>query len=357
MRKWKILLLALAVAAGSLAGCGRDSASGVGKNGEAGKSSEADAGKSDGKLRVITTMFPEYDWTREILGGQEGRVELSMLTDSGVDLHSYQPSVEDMMEISSCDLFIYVGGESDAWVADALKESANKDRKVICLMDVLGDQVREEEIVEGMEEEHDDVEEDHDDEEDIWDEDGADADDALEYDEHVWLSLENAEVICEEIAEVLGEIDPEYAKEYLANAEKYEEKLEALSEEYEAMAEAAPQKVMLFGDRFPFRYLAEDYGLEYYAAFAGCSTETEASFETVAFLANKIDELGLEHVLVIEKSDQKLAKTIIQNTKTKDQKILTVHSMQSVTEEELEAGENYLSIMEENLAVLKQAVK
>ena len=301
------------------------------------------------KLSIVTTFFPEYDWVKEILGDKAEATELTMLLDNGVALHSYQPTAQDILKISTCDLFIYVGGESDGWVSDALQEAANKDMKVIDLLDVLDDAVKEEEIVEGMEagEEHGDGE----------DEEHEEEEEGPEYDEHVWLSLRNAKVLCEAITNALTEIDPDHAADYRSNLTSYSEKLDALDAAYQSAIDSASRKTLLFGDRFPFRYLVDDYGLSYYAAFAGCSAETEASFRTITFLSDKADELNLTSVLTIESSDQKMAQTIIQNTKEKNQNILTLNSMQSVTSNDVAAGTGYLSIMESNLDVLKEALQ
>ena len=268
--------------------------------------------------------------------------------DAWTDLGSVEydlPTMEDILKVSTCDLFIYVGGESDSWVADALKGAGNPDRKAINLMDVLGDQVKEEEIVEGMQDEDGHThEEEH------------THDDDLEYDEHVWLSLKNASLFCDTIASSLADADPEHSRLYQQNAEDYEEKLAALDQEYQTSVEKSQSKTLLFADRFPFRYLIDDYNLTYYAAFAGCSAETDASFETITFLAGKLDALNLPAVLTIENSDQKVAKAVIENTNTKDQKILTLNSMQSVTTKDVEEGTTYLSIMENNLQILKEAL-
>ena len=291
------------------------------------------------KISVVATTFPLYDWTRNIVGQDNEKVELTMLIDDGIDLHSYQPTADDIGKISSCDVFIYVGGESDEWVEDALKQAENKNMTVINLLDVLGDSAKEEEEKEGMQEEHHDGEED------------------AEYDEHVWLSLKNASLLTDFIAGKLSAVDEADADTYRANAEAYIERIKALDEEYTKATEAAAVKTLLFADRFPFRYMVDDYGLDYYAAFAGCSAETEASFETVTFLAGKVDELSLKNVMTIEGGDGKIAETVIKSTKTKDQKILTMDSMQSVTGADVEAGADYISIMEKNLDVLKEAVR
>lgn len=322
------LLLALAIIVGLLAGCGQQN----------------NTNKTD-KLSIVTTIFPEYDWVKEILGDTAENAEITMLLDSGVDLHSYQPTVDDIVKISDCDLFLYVGGESDGWVDDALKNAPNKERKVIRLLDVLGDSAKAEETVEGMqEEEHDHEEEEHDHEEEA------------EYDEHIWLSLKNAQMLVAAISKALQESDPARKDTYAANAAAYAEKLSALDGEYRAAVDSGKYKTLLFGDRFPFRYLADDYGLDYYAAFPGCSAETEASFETVSFLAGKMDALGLPCVLTIEGTQHKIAETIVQNTAQKNQQILTMDSMQAVTANDAASGVSYLSIMEKNLSVLKKAL-
>ncbi|MBQ1435035.1 MAG: zinc ABC transporter substrate-binding protein [Clostridia bacterium] len=295
-------------------------------------------------LSVVATVFPQYDWTREILGDNPAGAKLTLLLDDGVDLHSCQPTVEDMAKIVECDVFIYVGGESDEWVADALNEADTSDMTVINLMDALGEGARDEEIVEGMQAEEEEGEE------------GEEGEEETEYDEHIWLSLKNAALLCDSICAGLCEADPDHADIYRANTEAYTERLRALDGEYEAAVGAAPVKTLLFGDRFPFRYLTDDYGIEYFAAFVGCSAETEASFETVTFLSEKVDELGLSHIMVIESSDKRIAETIRDNTASKDQTILTLDSMQSAGARETENGATYIGIMEDNLNILKEAL-
>ncbi len=337
MKKFISTLIAAFMLTGCLAGC---ASSGIGGN--------------TSKKKIVTTIFPEYDWVMNILGDKASDMDVSMLLDNGVDLHSFQPKADDILKISTCDLFIYVGGESDAWVADALKESVNKDMIVIDLLDALGDAVKEEEVVEGMQEEEHDHDHDHEDGEDH-DHDNADPDE-VEYDEHVWLSLHNSATLIEKISEAICKIDPANAESYKANASSYAGKINDLDKQYHDLVEKSSCKTVLFGDRFPFRYLADDYGLSYYAAFVGCSAETEASFETVTFLAGKVDELGLKTVLTLEGTDHRLAETIIQNTKSKDQKILSLDSMQSVTAADVKEGVNYLKVMENNLKVLTEAL-
>ena len=505
MKKMIPLFLVLTMAVGLLAGCGKKNA--------------AEKGESDSnKLSVVTTIFPEYDWVKEILGDKAGSTDLTMLLSSGVDLHSYQPTADDIVKISDCDLFVYVGGESDGWVESVLKNADNKNVKVINLLNVLGDSVKTEETVEGMQETehaHDHSKEvstfeDHEvqdrslsdwagswqsaypfaldgtlddafaamaeegemtadeyktyyqngyktditnigiegdhiaftyedgkkvgsdykyigyyiqnwstgtkaamyrfeavdrtsgapiyiefndhmiesaapehfhirmsnesfdaivDPEKSWptffpaDMTGEDLcehmeghDHEEEADEHVWLSLKNAKTLVDAISNALQELDPDNKDAYAANAAAYIEKLSALDGAYQSAVDGAARKTVLFGDRFPFRYLVDDYGLRYYAAFAGCSAESEASFETVSFLAKKVDELKLPCVLTIEGKSHKIAETIVENTAEKNQKILTMDSMQSMTSEDVANGTTYLSVMEQNLSMLKEAL-
>lgn len=308
------------------------------------------ADKNSGKIKVVATIFPEYDWAREIIGDTKS-AELTLLLANGVDLHSYQPSIQDIAKISTADIFIYVGGESDGWVADALKNATNKSMKVINLMETLGDKVKAEEVKEGMQAEEEDEHEHH------HDGDHDEDEEEVEYDEHVWLSLRNAKILSAEIAAALCEKDSANAAAYKANLAAYTARLDALDAKYDAAVKAASKNTILFGDRFPFRYLVDDYGLDYFAAFVGCSAETEASFETVIFLSKKVDELGLNSVLKIESGDGKIARTIIQNTKKKNAKVLTLDSIQSTTAKQAASGTTYLKIMEANLAVLTEALK
>ena len=298
----------------------------------------------DDKISIVTTIFPEYDWVMNILGNNPANAEVTLLLDNGVDLHSYQPTADDIMKIATCDMFIYVGGESDRWVEDALSEAVNKDMVVINLLEVLGESVKEEEVVEGMQEDEDGEHHHHDENE-------------TEYDEHVWLSLKNAVICTEAISHALQDkVDPENSITYAENAAEYMRKLFTLDREYEETIANASGDTLLFGDRFPFRYLTDDYDLNYYAAFAGCSAETEASFETVTFLSGKVDELNLGCILTIETSDGKIAETIRDNTSTGDQKILVLDSLQSVTMDDINNGVTYLSIMKDNLNVLSEAL-
>lgn len=326
MKKTVAILICLTVLFSLFSGCAK---------------TEAPA-KTEKKLSIVTTIFPEYDWVMQLLGERAKDVEVTLLLDSGVDLHSFQPSAKDMVTISECDLFVYVGGESDKWVEPALAGAANKEMIVLNLMELLGEQVKEEEIIEGMdaheeEEHHEEGEE-------------------PEYDEHVWLSLRNAKIVCQKLRDTLIALDEGNKDAYTANADAYLEKLDALDKQYQQTVDAADVKTLLFGDRFPFRYLTDDYGLSYYAAFPGCSAETEASFETIVFLANKLREEKLPHVMVLEGSDGKIAKTIIDTAERPEVTTLAMNSMQSCTMKDVSDGTTYLSIMEKNLEVLKAAL-
>ena len=308
--------------------------------------SNQETNQSD-NISIVVTLFPFYDWVQQIIGNENNGIDVSLLVKNGTDLHSYQPTMEDIANIYSWDLYIYTGGESDAWVNDVLSSSPNQHMRVINLIELLGDNAKIEETAEGMEQnghEHD-----------------SSSHIKAEYDEHVWLSLKNAALFCHIIAEYLTDLcvssDRQADKNiYHMQAETYINKLYDLDEKYRQVVDDASTQTLLFGDRFPFVYLTRDYGLHYYAAFSGCSAETEASFATIAFLANKMDELGLKHCMVTESSDRSIANTIIQNTEEKDQDILMLDSLQSVLYSEIEQGVSYLVVMEKNLDTLKAAL-
>ena len=305
------------------------------------------------KLKIVATTFPQYDWIREIIGKDNTNVDLQLLMKNGGDLHSYQPTAGDIANIADANLFVYVGGESDEWVDDALEEKTNKDMKVVNMMQTLGDDIDEEE--EGLEKESEDHDHDHDDK-DHDDKDHDDKDhDEIEYDEHVWLSLKRAQKIVKAIADELVELDPTNAKKYQANAEAYIAKLSSLDKSYESTVNTVKDKTWIFADRMPFHYLAKDYGITTYAAFNGCSTETDASFNTIVTLAKYADEFGINHIMTIESSDHKLAKAVIENTAEKNQEILTLNSLQSVSQSDIDKGLTYYGAMEENLKVLAQS--
>lgn len=300
--------------------------------------------KETGKINVVCISFPEYDWARQVIGEKNDKVNLTLIVDNGMDIHNYQPSAEDMIEIADRDLLIYNGGQSESWVEEAVK--TGKETQVINMMELLGENVMEEEIVEGMEETEHEHEEGREEEH---------AQEETEYDEHVWLSVKSAVKVVEEIQKAITSLDSENAASYEENASAYISKLQALDRKYEETVKASKHTMVLFGDRFPFRYLTEDYGITYYAAFPGCSAETEASFETIVFLAEKVKENNLPCILTIDGSDKSIAESVKSNAGNSKVKILTLNSLQSVSKEKLE-GTAYLSVMEENLEVLKEAL-
>ena len=331
---------------------------------------DSESGKKDSsqkKISIVATIYPQYDWIKNILGERINDVDLKLLIKNGTDLHSYKPSAKDIATIAKADLIVYVGGESDEWIEKALAATPKDGRIALNLMKVLGDRVKEEEVVEGMQaeeehhHEHGEEAEEHDHEHHEHAEEHEDEHhhhEEVENDEHIWLSLKNAWILVNALAQSLSKVDSANSSIYTANAVLYNAKLWALDSEFTTAISDASQKTVLFGDRFPFRYLVDDYGIKYYAAFVGCSAESEASFETVAFLAGKMDSLQLPAIFTIDGSDGKIARAILDASKnSKGAEILTLNSMQSVTDEQIKAGMDYLSIMRSNLEILKKALK
>lgn len=284
---------------------------------------------SDDGMKIVCTAFPQYDYVKNILGTEDG---VSLLLDDGADLHSYEPTATDIIEISSADLFIYTGGVSDEWVEGALKSANSESLRSVALMDMV--ETYDVDYVAGMEKEHH-----HDGEH--------------EKDEHIWLSLRNSAKITQILCDMICEIDSANAEKYKANSENYINSLNELDSEYTSVVESAKRKTLLFADRFPFRYLIEDYSLEYHAAFSGCSSESEASFQTMAFLVDKTKELNLPAVITIEGSDGSIAEMICKETGAKT---LTLDSCQSVSSADIENGKSYINIMKSNLEILREAL-
>lgn len=314
MKKIIAILLAAVLLTAAFAGC-------------SGKKPE------DGKLKIITTIYPVYEWVCRVTAGTQN-TDVSLLLNKGVDMHSFQPTTKDIVNISSCDVFVYVGGESDEWVGDVLRDASNKNMLTLNLMDALGSLAREEEAVEGMQGEEEE------------------ANGEAEYDEHIWLSLKNASVLTSYIAEKLGEKDAANKSAYDNNAKKYTADLNALDSRYAEAVKTAKHDTLIFADRFPFRYMTADYNLKYYAAFSGCSAESEASFKTLVFLADKLKELQLDKLMILDGSDGNIARAVMDTAGTKNAEILTLNSMQS----EIGESDSYLGIMENNLTVLQQAL-
>lgn len=326
MKKFIRIFGVLTMCAAVFAGCG------------AGKAPDNQEQSAD-RYSIVCTTFPQYDWIMHMLGNAAEQFEVSLLVKNSADIHNYQPSAQDMISMKEADLFVYVGGESDAWAADLmLADTAMSDRSV-SLVEALGDEALVEEILEGMQHDH---EHDH---------------EAEVPDEHVWLSLENAEILCQYISERLCEIAPDYETVIRDNTAVYINELHELDAEYRAVVEASAHNALIFGDRFPFRYMAEDYDLNCFAAFAGCNAEVEASFDTIITLADKVNELKVPCILVIDGSDRKLAETILSTAGSKGTEILVLDSMQSVSWEDIKQGANYLDIMKSNLEVLRKALR
>lgn len=354
------LLILICVMMLIISGCGQAETGEKGKSASLGQSSESMETKEQvlqtqlpetEPLQVVVSIFPVYDWVQELTGG--AGIALSVLQKNGTDMHSYQPTVQDIAAICDCDLFIYVGGESDGWVTDALENCQDDGPQILNLMEVLGSDVQVEAQLEGMEEDghghaHGDGDahdQDHDEEE-------------AEYDEHVWLSLKNAQKLCETISDRLLQLqkDQQKVQKIQQNTVQYVQQLAELDARYTECVEHAARRTLLFCDRYPFLYMANDYDLTCYAAFRGCSAETEASFATITFLADRVQALALPCVLTIDGSDDRLAKTVLQTADAMDRDILTLNSLQAVSDAQIEEGVTYLSIMEENLDVLNKAL-
>ena len=304
---------------------------------------------SDDRLKIVTTIFPPFDFAREIACG---RADVSMLLKPGMESHSYEPSPTDIISIESCDLFIYTGGESDTWIDEILKTIDNPDLRIIKMMDCVD--TLQEEMVEGMQGAH--VHSDYDHEHDESGDHGDDHDheaETDEYDEHIWTAPLNAAAITEAIADCMSELDRENSDFYTENAKSYIEKLKNLDLEFKEIVSNAKRKIIIFGDRFPFRYLAEAYGLEYRAAFPGCSAESEPSAKTVAYLMDKVREDNIPNIFYIEFSNQKIAKSIQEETGAVP---LILHSCHNLSKDEMDKGMTYLELMQQNAANIKEAL-
>ena len=328
MKKHISVILTAVLAAVCLSACGKS-----GKTEDAGAS----------ELSVVATIFPPYDFTRQIAGDD---ADVIMLLSPGAESHSYEPTPQDIKTIQSCDLFIYTGGESDVWVEDILSSMGDQMPETLRLVDCVPTVT--EEIVEGMEHGHEEHE-DHGDHEDLEEHE----DHEEETDEHVWTTPQNAIKIVENITSKLCEMDPDNAGSYEKNSAGYIEQLEMLDASFREVVGQAERRTILFGDRFPFRYFADEYGLDYYAAFPGCSDETEASAATVSFLINKVNEEQIPVIFTIERSNGKLADSICEATGAEKRILYSCHN---VTRNQLDSGATYLSMMMENVESLRAAL-
>jgi zinc transport system substrate-binding protein len=284
---------------------------------------------ADKGFNIVTTGFAPYDFARQIAAG---KANLTMLLSPGAESHSYDPSPQDIIKIQKSKVFIYVGGESDAWVDKILASIDTSKVKNITLMDCV--ELVEEETVDGMQAESEEEE-------------------GTAYDEHVWTSPRNAELIVQKISEALCELDAENAEEYKKNTAEYIEKLKGLDSKLKAVVAEGLRKTIIFGDRFPFRYFAEAYGLTYYAAFPGCSTETEPSAATVKFLIDKVKAEKIPVVFHIEMGNEKMTRVISEATGAK---VLQLHACHNISRDDFKNGVSYLDIMEKNAEALREAL-
>ena len=305
--------------------------------------------QDDGKLKIVCTVFPQYDWMRNIIGESDG-VELTLLISNGNDMHSYEPSEADIMKIADCDMIVYLGEGIDGWVSEAIERSGREDLKKIALAECEGVTLRN---ISSASHTHD-----HSEHDDHGGHDDHDGHDHGALDEHLWLSLNNATTLTEALCDAICELDPENAQSYRENAERYILALADLRLDFEAAVARADEskRFMLFCDRFPFVYLMEELGIDYSAAFEGCSADVDADFGTVLRLIEEAEEHGVNFVAVTESSDGALARTVANAIKDREVGLLTLDSMQAVGKKKIESGYSYLSIMRENLRVLSVAL-
>lgn len=328
MKKIGVVLVALLILAVGVTGCTKNTAA---KNAD-----------SSGKISIVTTIFPVFDFARAIAGDQ---AELTMLVKPAAEVHSYDPSPADIIKIQDADVFIYIGGENDAWVSTILESIDISDKKIIRLMDAVKPVA--EETVEGMEAEAEEVTAENTEKE------SAPAEPEIEYDEHIWTSPKNAILMVDEIAAALAEVDTSNAAVYTNNAAAYTAQIQAVDDEIAGIVTASTNKLLVFGDRFPFRYFVDEFGLEYQAAFPGCSTDTEASAGTLAYLMNTIQERNIKYVYYLELSNQNIARAISEQTGAQQ---LQLHSAHNVTKDDFEAGVTYVSIMQQNAENLRKGL-
>lgn len=286
------------------------------------------------KIEILCIGFAQYDWTQNIVLNVPN-IEVSLLPNNGVDIHSFQPSADDIIKITSSDMLIYTGGQSSKDIIDIINSAGNEDLVSVNMMSLLGNALICNDIDHNHTHSHGHI---------------------SEYDEHIWLSLKNAEILCRSICDELSALDPVNAEKYNENTENYISQLNELDREYTDVIDNAAPRDLVFADRNPFKYMSRDYGLNVFAAFPGCSAESDASFETILSLAAKIDELGLTSVITTDGSNSAIATTVCENAETNNIKILSLESLQSVTNEEIAAGITYLTAMSDNLEILREAL-
>lgn len=296
---------------------------------------DAEKKSSGEKISIVCTNFPEYDFARQIAGD---KADVTMLLKPGAESHTYEPSPDDIKKIKDCDMFVYVGGDSDEWVEDVLESVDKSEVTVFKLMDQV--KTVEEVTVEGMEPEDEE-------------EPAEGGEDEPEMDEHVWTSPKNAATIVKNMAKTMEKLDEKNKSTYEKNADAYVEKINKLDEEFREVVKNGKRKEIIVADRFPFRYFCEEYGLKYYAAFPGCSTDTQPSAKTVAFLTDKVKEDRIPVVFHIELSNEEMSKSIAEATGAKSRLLNAVHN---VSDEDFRNGATYVSLMEHNVEALKEAL-
>lgn len=310
--------------------------------------------QDSGKLKIVTTLYAPYDFAVNIAGSE---ADVTMLLAPGEESHSYDPTPQDIINIGKCDLFIYNGGENEAWVDDVL-ESVGDNVKILRMMDVV-DKMYTEELVSGMQPEGD-GDDGEDNAGDTGSGNGSDIDDGIgvindseEYDEHVWASLDNAIAIVRAVTDEMVSIDPDNEETYKAGMDRYTAELSRVRDNIAQVVSESERKRIVFGDRFPMRYFTEEFGLEYYAAFPGCSADTEADAATIKFLIDKVREESIPVVIKNEMSSQAVADSIAEETGTE---VRTMYACHNISKEDFDSGVGYVGLMERNLAVLKEAL-
>ena len=283
------------------------------------------------KKTIIVTNFPCYDFARAIT--KDTDIEVKMLLKPGAEIHDFDPTPQDIINIQKSGMFIYVGGESDKWVDDALKNINKDEVKIVKLMDLV--ELKEEEIVEGMESDEEEDEEE------------------TEYDEHIWTSPMNALIITRKLKDEIIKLDENNKDKYESNASDYLAKLTQLDIDIRNVLRNSKRKELIFGDRFPLRYFVDEYNLKYYAAFPGCSGQTEASAKTISYLVDKVKKDKIPFIFHIELSNGKIAETIAKETNTK---VLEFHSLHNISQEDFDAGLTYIDLMNKNIENLKEAL-
>ena len=305
----------------------------------------------DGKIQIVATLFPYYDFARAIVGD---RADVTLLLSPGREAHSFEPTPLDAVTISESDVFLYNGGEGEYWV-DSMLDAAGENIAVIARMMDYVDAL-DEEYVEGMQgadgHDHDHEHGSHDDHDHDHEEDEHDSDEA-EYDEHIWTSPKNAVVLCRAVCDAICRADAENAAFYRANCENYCAQLEDLDARFAALCESAPRRLLIFADRFPMLYFCREYGLDYRAAFHGCSGDTEPSLATIKFLIDKVEDKNIPVVYTIDFGTKKVAAVVSECTGAA---IETLYSMQTVSRADFDAGETYLTLMERNFEALRKGL-